>query len=348
MTIGFGIIGCGVIAPIHAEAIASVEDAQLIAVADVVETNACKLAEPYGAQIYSDYHEMLARDDIQAISLCVPSGLRAEIGEACAAAGKHILSEKPLEVTTERIDRLIHATENAGVLLGCIFQTRFAAGPQHVHRACEQGRFGKLVMGDAYIKWYRSQEYYDSGAWRGTRKLDGGGVLMNQGVHQIDLLLWFMGPVKRVTARTALVDHVNLEVEDLACALLEFENGAMGVVEGTTATWPGRPARVEVLGSDGSAVIEDGKLKVWDFRDERPEDRAIQEMMQQESGLGSGAGDPIRGLQAGGHSLQVADFVMAIKENRQPGVAGREGRRAVELIEAIYESATTGQPVELM
>lgn len=348
MTVGFGIIGCGVIAPIHAEAIANVADAKLLAVADVREENACKLAEPYGATTYSDYHEMLKRDDIHAVSLCVPSGIRAEIGEACAAAGKHILSEKPLEVNTERIDRLINAADNAGVRLGCIFQNRFAAGPRSVHEALTTGRFGKLVMGDAYIKWHRSQEYYNSGAWRGTRKLDGGGVLMNQGVHQIDLLLWFMGPVKRVTARTALVGHQGLEVEDLACALLEFDSGAMGVIEGTTATWPGHPARVEVHGVDGSAVIEDGKLKTWDFRTELPEDKAIREAMQQDSELGSGAGDPISSLKSEGHRLQIEDFVAAIRENREPGVAGREGRRAVELIEAIYRSADTGQPVELM
>lgn len=347
MTVGFGIVGCGVIAPIHAEAISNVSDATLVAVADVREENACKLAEPYGAATYSDYHEMLKRDDIHAISLCVPSGIRAEIGEACAAAGKHILSEKPLEVTTARIDRLIQAADNAGVRLGCIFQNRFASGPRDVHKALTRGRFGKLVMGDAYIKWHRSQEYYDSGAWRGTRQLDGGGVLMNQGVHQIDLLLWFMGPVRRVIARTALVGHTGLEVEDLACALLEFDNGAMGVIEGTTATWPGHAARVEVHGVDGSAVIEDGKLKLWDFRTELPEDAAIRTAMQQDSELGSGAGDPISSLKSEGHRLQIEDFVAAIRENREPGVAGREGRRAIELIEAIYQSAETGGPVEL-
>lgn len=348
MTVGFGIIGCGVIAPIHAEAIANVADAKLVAVADVRQENATKLAEPYGAETYSDYHEMLKRDDIHAVSLCVPSGIRAEIGEACAAAGKHILSEKPLEVTTERIDRLINAADNAGVRLGCIFQNRFAAGPRKVHEALTTGRFGKLVMGDAYIKWHRSQEYYNSGAWRGTRKLDGGGVLMNQGVHQIDLLLWFMGPVKRVTARTTLIGHEGLEVEDLACALLEFDNGAMGVIEGTTATWPGHPARVEIHGVDGSAVIEDGKLKAWDFRTELPEDKAIRDAMQQDSELGSGAGDPISSLKSEGHRLQIEDFVAAIRENREPGVAGREGRRAVELIEAIYKSAETGRPVDVL
>jgi predicted dehydrogenase len=347
MTVGFGIIGCGVIAPIHAEAIANVPDATLIAVADVREENARKLAEPHGAEAYTDFHAMIARDDIQAISLCVPSGLRAEIGEACAAAGKHILSEKPLEVSTARIDRLIEATTAAGVHLGCIFQNRFAAGPQQVHDALQLGRFGKLVMGDAYIKWHRSQEYYNSGAWRGTRKLDGGGVLMNQGVHQIDLLLWFMGPVKRVTARTTLIGHEGLEVEDLACALVEFQNGAMGVIEGTTATWPGHPARLEVHGVDGAAVLEDGKLKAWNFRTELPGDKAIHEAMQQESELGSGAADPISSLKSEGHRLQIADFVAAILENREPGVAGREGRRAVELIEAIYQSADSGEPVEL-
>jgi predicted dehydrogenase len=345
--IGFGIIGCGNIAPMHAQSISEIDNATLVAVADVSQERAEALAGKYGAQAYTDYAEMLARDDVHAVSLCLPSGMRCEFGEACAAAGKHVLSEKPLEVTTERIDRLIAATDHAGVQLGCIFQSRFADSSRAIRKALDEGRFGKLVLGDAYIKWYRSQEYYNSGQWRGTKRLDGGGALMNQGIHQIDLLLWFMGNPVRVYGKKALVAHTGIEVEDIATATIEFENGALGVIEGSTAIWHGHPARVEVHGTEGSAVVEDGQLKFWKFKTETEEDSAIRRALGEDTTLGSGAGDPLAALSHGGHKLQIQDFVDAIQSGRKPFVEGREARRAVELIEAIYESAESGQPVTI-
>ena len=203
-----------------------------MAVSDVVERTAKALSDKYGAAMYTDYRQLLERKDIQAVCLCVPSGMRMEIAVACAEAGKNVLSEKPLDVSTKRIDSIIAATDKAGVRLGCIFQSRFADGSALIKQALDQGRFGTLVLGDAYIKWYRSPEYYASGAWRGTKKLDGGGALMNQGIHQIDLLQWFMGPVKTVKAQVTRRLHHGLEVEDTATAMLEFENGAFGVIAG--------------------------------------------------------------------------------------------------------------------
>jgi UDP-N-acetyl-2-amino-2-deoxyglucuronate dehydrogenase len=345
--VGYGIIGCGNIGPVHAMAIADVPDAVLVAVADVNEATGKKLGDQYGVPVYTDYKEMLQRDDLHAVSLCVPSGLRAEIAEDIAAADKHLLSEKPLEVTSERIDRIIAAVDKHGVKLGCIFQSRFADGPIKVREALDAGRFGKPVLGNAYIKWYRSDEYYASGAWRGTRTIDGGGALMNQGIHQIDLLLWFMGPVKSVQARTALLGHEGLEVEDLACALLEFESGALGTIEGSTAIWPGHPARNEIHGTEGSVVIEDGEIRFWRFKNEGEADKAIQAELNKEAALGSGAGDPLSALKHEGHRRQIADFTEAIRQNRPPRIDGREGRRAVAVIEAIYRSAETGETVFL-
>ena len=345
--VGFAIIGCGNIGPVHAAAISEVKGAKLVAVADKVEATGNRLAEKYGVPLYLDYRKMLERDDIQAVCLCVPSGLRAEIAETCAAAGKHILSEKPLEVTTKRIDQILKATDKAKVMLGCIFQSRFAEGPQHLRKALDEGRFGKLVLGDAYIKWYRSQQYYDSGAWRGTWKLDGGGALMNQGVHMVDLLQWYMGPVESVTAKTALVAHKGIEVEDIATAMIQFKNGAMGMIEASTAIWSGHPARVEVHGTEGSAVLEDGKLKFWQFAKARPVDKKIIAAMNEASELGSGAGDPLAGLKIEGHRRQIEDFAKAIDKGTPPSIVGREGRNAVALIEAIYKSAKTGKAVKL-
>lgn len=346
-TVGYGIIGCGNIGPIHAAAIAQVRGAKLVAVSDVVKANAKKLADQYGADSYEDYRDMLQRDDLHAVCLCVPSGMRCEIAEVCAAAGKNILSEKPLEVTAKRIDRIITATEKAGVLLGCIFQSRFSDDAILVKKAIDQGRFGKLILGDAQIKWWRSQAYYGTGAWRGTWKLDGGGALMNQGIHYIDLLQWFMGPVKSVYARTALVGHEGLEVEDLATAMLEFKNGAMGTIAGSTATYPGYPARIEVYGTEGSAILEDGKLTAWNFATRKPQDKAIEAALGGESALGSGAADPLASLKTEGHRRQIDDFTKAIKKGTRPGIDGREGRNAVALIEKIYESARSGKKVSI-
>lgn len=343
--VGYGIIGGGNIGPIHAEAIGQVKGAKLVAVADVAAGAAERLAGKYGAEAYTDFREMIARPDLDAVCLCVPSGLRMEIAETCAKAGKHILSEKPLEVTTKRIDRIVSACDKAGVLLGCIFQSRFSDDSLLIKKAIEQGRFGKLILGSADIKWWRSQEYYGTGAWRGTWKLDGGGALMNQGIHYIDLLQWFMGPVKAVTAQSALVGHTGLEVEDIATAMLEFENGAFGTIEGSTATWPGYSARIEIFGLDGSAILEDGKLKAWNFKKSKPQDKAILAALNEESALGSGAADPLASLKTEGHRRQIDDFTKAILAGRQPAIPGREGRHAVALIEKIYESARRGKKV---
>jgi len=344
--IGYGIIGCGNIGPVHAAAIAAVPSAKLVAVSDVVEATAKKLSDKYGADMYLDYRKMLERKDIQAVCLCVPSGMRMEIAVACAEAGKNVLSEKPLDVNTKRIDKIIAATDKAGVRLGCIFQSRFAEGSQLIKKALEQGRFGTLTLGNAYIKWYRSPEYYASGAWRGTIKLDGGGALMNQGIHQIDLLQWFMGPVKSVRAQTARRLHKGLEVEDTATAMLEFESGAFGTIEGSTAIWPGHPARVEVHGSAGSAYTEDGAIKFWQFAKKQAVDAKVEAMLKEESALGSGAADPLASLKIEGHRRQIDDFTKALLKDRPPMVDGREGRNAVALIEAIYKSAKTGKAVK--
>jgi predicted dehydrogenase len=284
---------------------------------------------------------MLARDDLHAVSLCVPSGLRADLAESVARAGKHVMSEKPLEITTARVDRILRACDKAGVLLGCIFQYRFAEAAQHLRKALDQGRFGKLVLGDAYIKWYRSQAYYDSGAWRGTWKLDGGGALMNQGVHMIDILRWIMGPVDTVFG---FADHLarKIEVEDTCTACMRFKSGAFGTLEGTTSVTPGMHHRLELHGEKGSILVDGEKLVRWDVPGEDKDE--VLAGLQDE--VGSAASDPTAiGME--GHRQQIADLIAAIKEDREPMVNGKEARNAVELILAIYRSAKTGQPVKL-
>ncbi|TVP98767.1 MAG: gfo/Idh/MocA family oxidoreductase [Planctomycetaceae bacterium] len=346
MTIRFGMVGCGMISNFHARAIADAPDASLTGCfsRDTDKTRA--FAEQHGCRTFSSLDEMIADPEVDAITICSPSGAHLEPALAAAAAGKHVIVEKPLEITTERCDQIIRATESAGVKLGVTFQSRFHESARLMKRAVEDGRFGKVTLGDAYVKWFRSQEYYDSGAWRGTWKLDGGGALMNQAIHSVDLLLWLMGPVAEVHARTATLTHERIEVEDVAVANLLFQNGALGVIEATTTAFPGCLKRIEISGSAGTAILEEEDLKQWQFAEESAEDEAIRQRMTDRTKTGGGAGDPAA-IGHHGHTELFNEFTAAIREDRVPSIDGTEGRRSVELIEAIYRSARTGQSVRL-
>ena len=263
-----------------------------------------------------------------------------------ADAGKHVVVEKPLEITTERCDLIIKACERAGVRLAVTFQSRFHRSSLLMKEAVDAGRFGKITLGDAYVKWYRSQEYYDSGAWRGTWDLDGGGALMNQAIHSVDLLVWLMGPVAEISAMTDTATHQRIEVEDVAVANLRFESGALGVIEATTTAYPGQLKRIEISGSHGTAVLEEEDIKQWEFADESPEDETLRREMAGQTKTGGGAADPAA-IGHQGHTALFEEFVAAIQENRPSKLDGHEGRRSVEVIRAIYQSAKTGQRVKL-
>src|SRR5258708_5532124 len=264
---GFGIIGCGVIAPTHASAVAALPNARLVAVADAVPEKARSFAAEHGVAWDADPGALLARPDIDVVSVCVPSGRHADIGVEAARAGKHLVMEKPLEITVEAADRLLDAAASAGVQLTVISQHRFDPGPRRLRELVDQGRLGRLILGDAVVKWYRSQGYYDSCDWRGTWAVDGGGALMNQGVHYVDLLCWIMGEVEEVTALCATQAHI-IEVEDVALALLRFRSGAVGVLQATTAAYPGLPERLEVSGTGGTVIVEAGEIRVAELADQ--------------------------------------------------------------------------------
>src|SRR5215472_8205174 len=268
---GFGIVGCGVIAPMHARAIAELPNARLVAVADTVAERAERRGRELGVPHTAGVDALLARPDVDVVCVCAPSGLHAEVGVRAAAAGKHVVVEKPIDVTLEAADRLIAACHDHGVVLTVISQHRFGPAVQRLRGLIDGGRLGRLVAGDAIVKWYRSQEYYDSGDWRGTWSLDGGGSLMNQGVHYTDLLQWMMGPVERVFARTATAVHERIEVEDIAIAVLQFAGGAVGVLQASTAAYPGLPERLEVTGTGGTVVVEAGRLRACELKDEKGE-----------------------------------------------------------------------------
>jgi predicted dehydrogenase len=289
---------------------------------------------------------MLADPQIQVVCITTPSGAHAEPAIAAARAGKHVVVEKPLEVTLRRCDSIIEACRKHGVLLSAIFQSRFSPAAQALKRAVDAGRFGRLTLADAYVKWFRTQAYYDQGAWRGTWKLDGGGALMNQAIHSVDLLLWLAGDVAEVAANTATLAHERIEVEDCATASLRFQNGALGVIEATTAAYPGSLKRIALHGSHGSAVLEEDRIVTWDFARARAADKPILATLSQSARGGGGAADPAS-IGHHGHAAQLTDVVRAIRTGASLRIDGAEGRRSVEVILATYRSAQTGRRVQL-
>jgi UDP-N-acetyl-2-amino-2-deoxyglucuronate dehydrogenase len=338
VTHGFGIVGCGIIAPFHARAIAELPDARLVAVADEVPERAEELAAELGVD-HCPVDLLLERPDVDVVSVCVPSGLHAEIGVRAAAAGKHLAVEKPIDVTLEAADRLIAACREHGVTLTVISQHRFGAAVRRVRELIDAGRLGRLLAGDAVVKWYRTQAYYDSAAWRGTWALDGGGALMNQGVHTVDLLRWMMGPVDRVFARCERAAHDGIEVEDMAAAVLRFASGAVGVLQASTAIYPGLPERLEISGTGGTVIVEAGRMRVCELVDGPAE--------PVDEGGGPGGAGAAAGISHAGHRAQLADLLAAIDQGRPPLVTGEDGRRALELILAVYRSAREGREVSL-
>ena len=337
----FGIIGCGIIAPFHAEAISLCEDAELYAVCDILSDRAAEFARKHGAEkVYTDYREMLRDSSVQAVCICTPSGLHGQMAVDAARAGRHVFCEKPIEITREKLNYQINEVEKTGVRMGCVFQRRTYPESIAVKQALDAGKFGKLLVADAYLKYYRSPEYYKSADWRATWELDGGGALMNQGVHGVDMILWLAGEVESVYARTAAQMH-RIDVEDTAIAVLKYKSGAMGVIEGATCVQPAQATRFELHGERGSVIFGDDGILQWHMT-EHPEDRP-----PELAKLTVSAKEDPKNIAASSHYVLVRDFIDAVREQRDPLVTPRSARRAVDLILAIYESSRTGREVFL-
>jgi len=342
----FGIVGCGMISEFHARAIADLKNAELVAVCDIVEKAAKAAGEKHGVDWYTDHRKMYERGDLDVVTIGTPSGAHMKPAVDAAKAGINVIVEKPLEVTLQKCDRIIEACEKAGVTLATVFPSRFSEANQIVKDAIDKGRFGRLTLGDTYVKWWRTQEYYDSGGWRGTWKLDGGGALMNQSIHNVDLLQWFMGPVESVVAFTDCLAHKRIEVEDTAVAILRFKNGALGVIEGATSVYPGLPKRTEIHGDKGTAIVQQDDIIKWEFAEPLPIDKRIRRKFAKPSGYQAGASDP-KAISHMGHMKQFADFLKALDTGGKPLVDGHEGRKSVEIILAIYKSSRTGRRIKL-
>ncbi|WPR74024.1 Gfo/Idh/MocA family oxidoreductase [Algoriphagus sp. NG3] len=334
-----GIIGTGAITGKHADAIKEIENAELVALCSSSPERAKAAQEKFGIDTYADVSAFLTHPELDVVCICTASGHHMEAGLLAAEAGKHLLIEKPIEINLARADQLIEACEANNVKLGVIFQNRFSSDYLKLKTAVQAGKFGKLLMGNAHVNWYRAPEYYNTSPWKGTLKGDGGGAFMNQGIHTFDLLLDIMGDVQSVYAKVKTSLHA-IEGEDLGAAIVTFENNAIGNITASTALYPGLPERLEIFGKNGSAVLEAGKLVQWSIQGEESE------AIVADAHTGSGAADPM----AIGHALHRAQwehFVNAILENEPVVVEGKMARKSVELIRAIYKSSELEKEVEL-
>lgn len=334
----FALIGCGAIAKLHAKAIANISGAKLVGVYDYSYEYAQKFADEFCCKAYATLEELLQDKEIEIVNICTPSGLHAEQIVAAANAKKHIIVEKPMAITEEQLNQAIDAVQKNGVKMEVVSQLRFTPSVQKVKKAIEAGRLGKILFADFRMKYYRSEEYYRQGGWRGTWKMDGGGALMNQGIHGIDLLQYLLGGVKSVYAQCRTLAR-DIEVEDTANILIEYANGAIGVIQGTTVAKPGYARKIEITGTKGTVVIKEDTIERWDIDGER-------ELQENTSLFNSGA-DPMA-FSDKFHVMQFEDMLRAIELDERPFVDENEGRKPVEIILAAYRSSKTGQKVELI
>jgi predicted dehydrogenase len=334
-----GILGGGNISDTHARAAAAIPGVRVAACYGANAERTAKIAAAHDAAVYDDLERFLDHRPMDIVAIGSPSGLHAQQGIMAARRGLHVLSEKPLDITTRRADELIAACAAAGVKLGVFFQDRLRPAVVEIKRMLDAGELGTPVMISGRVKWYRPPEYYSASKWRGTWELDGGGALMNQAIHTVDLVQWLFGPVARVSSAVATRVH-DIEVEDTAAAVIEFSSGAIGTIEAATSLYPGYPRRLEVTGSEGTVILEDDRIVRMDLRNARPAGSVQPVSVPPPENVAS----PVVS-DASAHQRVLEDFIRAIRDNTVPSTDGREGRRSVELVEMIYAAARSRAPV---
>jgi predicted dehydrogenase len=354
VTTTIALAGIGAVAEMHARAVGDIDGATLVAGSCRTESTGREFAATFDCEWYADTERMLDAEDVDVLSVCTPSGAHLEPTLAAAERGVDVLCEKPLEITTDRIDRMTEACESAGVMLGGVFQQRFNPVVRTLHEAAAAGRFDGLSMANAYVPWWRDDGYYD-GAWQGTQALDGGGALMNQSIHGIDAVQWLAAathegdgnPVEEVFAYTDTLAHGEdiVEVEDTAVAVLRYRNGALGQLLGATSMYPGSLKRLQLAGRGGTAEVLEDELVTWQFREERDGDRDIRERFG-ETESGGGAADPMD-IDYANHTRNVRAFLDARESGDEFLLDAAEASKAVAVVEAIYESAERGEPVSV-
>jgi len=343
-TWNFGIVGAGMIANFHARALGDLPNARLCGICDKQPERAADLAHKYSCNTYADFQTLIDDPNIDIITIATPSGAHLEPTLAAARAQKHVLCEKPLEITVRRIDAMIDAHQKAHTLLGGIFQNRFTDAMKPLRQAIANQRFGAITYAGVYVPWWRTDEYYHN-SWHGTQKLDGGGALMNQSIHMIDMLCELMPPVDSVQAYLAKKAHPQIESEDTAVAILRFTDGALGVIYGATASYPGSFKRFEITGTAGTVVYLEDSFATWQFKDEKPDDQIIRQQFGQIKGPG-GAADPAA-ITHQNHTRNFQAFLDALEQKQKFTIDGLEARKSVALIQAIYQAAREQHPIKL-
>jgi predicted dehydrogenase len=337
-TLQFGLVGCGRVAPRHVQSLRELEGARLAAVADIKASRAQRFANEYGAEPYTDYRDLLDRPDLDVITISTPSGLHAQMAIDAMQAGKHVIVEKPMALSLEDAGRMIAVSEATGRKLCVVLQNRYNPPMQELRAVVDSGRLGRLLLGNATVRWYRPQEYYED-EWHGTWAMDGG-ALMNQSIHHIDALQWLMGAPESVFAYSATLAH-RMEAEDIGVASIRFRSGALGAVEGSTVTYPeNMEGSVAIFGEYGSLKVGGTALNrkvIWKIRDalEHEREAIVRDEVDPPSVYGQS------------HKAVTADMIGAIREDRQPQTHGREGRKSLALVLAMYESARAGVPVSV-
>lgn len=340
MTVHVGLIGGGNISETHGRAALEIPGVSVAAVWGGNREKAAALALRFGAAQYDTLDAFLSHRPMDLVAIGSPSGLHADHAVAAARGGLHVLVEKPIDVALERADALIAAADAADVALGVFYQDRFKPGVCRLKAIVDEGRLGRPLIVEARLPWYRPPEYYSASRWRGTRALDGGGALMNQGIHTVDLLLWLLGDVAEVQAVTATQLH-RIEVEDTALATLRFRNGAVGTLFATTAAYPGYPRQIQVTGTLGSAALEQDELVRFESAVPGADSAA-----SPAAAVGASASSPVV-ADVGPHRAVLEDFLSAIRERRPPRCDGRDARRSLALVRAIYDAAESRRPVEV-
>ena len=334
MTIQIGLIGGGTITETHARAARALAGVEISAIYGINKEKVERLSREYGGAPYRDFGQFLNHHAMDMVAIGSPSGLHAEHGIAAARRGLHVLTEKPIDVTMARANALIAEADKAGVKLGVFFQDRCKPDIRRAKKAIDDGVLGRPILADARVKWFRPSDYYSGSRWRGTFALDGGGALINQAIHTVDLLLWLFGDVVSVQASRKTSLHT-IEAEDTLVALLEFANGAIGTLQATTSVYPGYPRRLELTGAEGTIIIEQDRLVAADLRTPSPD---LPRGTEADGNMS--ASSPVVG-DFRGHQAVLEDFLRAIGTNTRPSCDGREGRRSLALVEKIYEACRT-------
>lgn len=335
----FGIVGTGAIAVQHAAAIQELSSADLVAVCSSNDARAILAQDKFQVKAYSNLEVFLGHPGMDVVCVCTASGHHRDVAIQAAKAGKHVLVEKPIEINKERADQMIQACQDHGVKLGVVFQNRFNEGYLLLKNAVRKGALGRLLMGNAYIKWFRDENYYKSSHWKGTLDGDGGGALINQGIHTIDLLLDIMGEAESVYGQVKTTLH-EIEGEDLGTAVVNFKNGALGNITAGTSLYPGYPERLEIYGTKGSVILEAGEIVAWNIKGE---ESPVQKSAEKRK---SGAADPLA-IGHRLHLLQIEDMVLAVRDGKSPLVSGEESKQSLAVIQGIYQSSREERKVLL-